>query len=79
MNTKLKLITVGALGLAGVALLFLTRKPGGQVHAQPGQAQRDAGLQTWSDQLDAQRREIEGTSYALSIDGFKDLLGAPRK
>lgn len=71
-----KLMTWGAIGFAGFALYWITRKPGGQVHAQPGQAQRDAGLQAFHDTYDQQRREIEDTSYALSIDRFKSLLGA---
>lgn len=74
--TTNKLMTWGAIAFAGFAIYWITRKPGGQVHAQPGQAQRDAGLQAFQDLYAQQAREIEATSYALSIDRFKSLLGA---
>lgn len=72
MTTK-QLMTYSAFALAGVALWYFSRKPGGQVHAQPGQAQRDTALQAWHDTLDAQRVEIENTSYALSLDRIQGI------
>lgn len=57
MNTN-QLMTIGAIGFAGYALWFITRKPGGAVTRQPAQRQRDAGLTAWNDQLQAQENEL---------------------
>ena len=43
------LLTIGAVIFAGFALYEFTKKPGGVVSSQPGQAQRDAGLAQWND------------------------------
>jgi len=44
------LATIGAVLFAGYALYEFTKKPGGVLSTQPGQQQRDAGLQTFLDQ-----------------------------
>ncbi|WP_431257215.1 hypothetical protein ACQ86G_21520 [Roseateles chitinivorans] len=49
MNTN-QLMTIGAVGFAGFALYYITRTPGKTLASQPGQQQRDAGLQQWIDQ-----------------------------
>lgn len=56
-----QLMTVAAVGFAGFALYYITRTPGKTLAAQPGQQQRDAGLQQWIDS-------------ALPVDWYK--LGA---
>lgn len=45
--TTNQLTTVAAIAFAGFALWYITRKPGAAVAAQPGQQQRDLGLQAW--------------------------------
>ena len=77
--TSNHLMTAGAIGFAGFALWYITRKPGGQLAAQPGQAARDLGLQSWMEQIDRQAAEIQNTSYSLSREQFASLLGrSPR-
>lgn len=45
--TSNQLMTAGAVALAGFALYYTFRTPGGNVSAQPGQQQRDLGLSAW--------------------------------
>lgn len=47
------LLTVAAVLFAGYALYETFKKPGGAVSSQPGQAARDAGLQTFLNQQQA--------------------------
>lgn len=71
-------MTAGAVAFAAFALWYITRKPGQALSVQPGQAQRDAGLAAFVNQLREQAAEIEGTSYALSREQFASLLGNQR-
>jgi hypothetical protein len=58
--TPQHLLTVGAVIFAGFALYEFTKKPGGAVSSQPGQAQRDAGLSQWHDLTLQQAADIAG-------------------
>ena len=53
MNTN-ELTTAAAIGFAGFAVWYITRKPGNQLATQPGQAARDTGLQAWNDLITGQ-------------------------
>jgi hypothetical protein len=57
MNSN-QLMTVGAVGFAGFALWWITRTKGAVVAAQPAQAVRDFGLQSWVALQDAQQLEM---------------------
>lgn len=50
MNAN-QLMTGAAVGLAAFALYQFTKKPGQMLASQPGQQQRDAGLQSWMNSL----------------------------
>lgn len=66
--TANQLMTAAAVAFAGFALYSFTKKPGGQLSAQPGQAARDAALQRFMDQ----------TSWQFStIDGGQDYNWSP--
>lgn len=53
-------MTVGAIGFALFALVFIARtKPSGQAAVQPGQAQRDAGLWAWSSLTSSQTALVD--------------------
>lgn len=72
-----QLLTAGAVAFAGFALWYVFRRPtGGQVAAQPGQAQRDDGLSSWLSQMRSQYDNLGRIDYSLSPDTFGDLLGA---
>lgn len=64
-------MTVGAIGFALFALIYITRsRPSGQVAKQPGQAQRDAGLFDWNNLLNSQA-SLSGDSfrfYAVDLE-----------
>ncbi|HWI12107.1 MAG TPA: hypothetical protein VNU48_12315 [Burkholderiaceae bacterium] len=72
MNSN-NLMTVGAVGFAGFALWWITRKPGGAVTTQPAQQQRDIGLNSWNDLLTGQA--ALGTSAGFySADQLANLF-----
>jgi hypothetical protein len=54
------LLTLGAVIFAGFAFYEFTKKPGGVLSAQPGQAQRDDGLMQWHDLTLQQAADIAG-------------------
>lgn len=69
MSLNLKpqhLMTVGAVIFAGFALYEFTKKPGGATSAQPGQAQRDAGLMQWHDLTQQQAADIAGLTVSTA-------------
>lgn len=59
MNSN-QLMTAGAIGFAGFALWYITRKPGGAVTTQPAQQAQGAALVQWNDLLSTQSDEILG-------------------
>lgn len=59
-------MTVGAIGFAGFALWYITRKPGGAVTAQPAQQARDSALTQWMDLQVAQSDEILSLNFLPS-------------
>ena len=76
MNSN-QLMTAGAIGFAGFALWFITRKPGTQpTAASPAQAQRDLGLQAWFDLHLAQNADI-GQADALNKQYLSDFFSFP--
>ncbi|HWH83459.1 MAG TPA: hypothetical protein VNU71_14605 [Burkholderiaceae bacterium] len=62
MNTN-SLMTVGAIGFAGFALWYITRKPGGAVTMQPAQRAKDSALTLWNDLQVKQSDEILGLNF----------------
>jgi hypothetical protein len=76
MNSN-QLMTAGAIGFAGFALWWITRKPGNTpTAAQPAQAQRDIGLQAFYDLHDAQSLEWNQAS-ALNKQHLSDFFNFP--
>jgi hypothetical protein len=57
-------MTVGAIGFAGFAVWFITRKNvNGSAAVQPGQLQRDAGLALWNTQINDQMASIADQAF----------------
>lgn len=73
MNTN-QLMTVGAIGFAGFALWYITRKPGGALPLQPAQQQRDAALVDWFDVLHEQEISITNPAFGLSQEHLAGFL-----
>lgn len=67
MKTLDMVLTGAALGFAGFAVWWISRRPGGAVSPQPGQQQRDAGLQIFHGLLDQQAEDITNQSWSLSF------------
>lgn len=71
-------MTAGAIGFAGFALWFITRKPGATpVAASPAQAIRDNGLQSWFDLQLGQSLEL-GQADALNKQHLADFFTFPK-
>lgn len=74
--TANQLMTAGAVAFAGFALYSFTKRPGGQLAAQPGQAARDSALQGFMDQTSWQFGQMDGgRGYNWSAD-IRKIIGA---
>lgn len=58
--TQNQIMTIGAIGFAAFALLYVFKTPGKTVAATPAQQQRDAGLGQWIDVLNNQQVTLDG-------------------
>ena len=68
-------MTIGAIGFAGFALYFITRKNvNASAAVQPGQVQRDSGLQLWNDQLNGQQASIADAAWGHYADELSRKL-----
>lgn len=58
--TSNQIMTIGAVGFAAFALLYVFKTPGKTVAATTGQQQRDGGLGSWIDILNNQSFSLDG-------------------
>ncbi len=63
------LLTIGAVIFAGFAIYEVTKKPGGAVSSQPGQAARDSALTDFNNLLQSQGNQFSADPSSTAALG----------